>query len=329
MFGYMRSEAVGESIRLIIPPDRAAEEDAVLATIRRGERVEPFETVRVAKDGRRIDVELSVSPVRNSMGEVVGAAKIARDISDRRRTEDMLTVLLERAEAARAEADAANRMKDRFLAILSHELRTPLNAMLGWTQMLRNGQVSAERTQHALDAIHRNTLLQARLIDDLLDVARITADKLHLEMQPAQLVPIIDDAIDAMHRDVAAKHLVLRRRLDSEASVVLGDPSRLRQIVTNLLSNAVKFTPPRGRIDIGLDREGDHARIVVSDSGIGIEAGELPQLFEHFAQTESGTTRAHGGLGLGLAIVRHLVEVHGGTVHADSGGKGHGATFTV
>ncbi len=329
MFGYTREEAVGQGITLIVPPDCTAEESALLARIRRGEDVAPFETVRVAKDGRRMDVELTTSPVRDADGEITGASKIARDISDRRGAEEMRALLLRRAETARDEAAAANRTKDQFLAILSHELRTPLAAMLGWTQMLRKRQVPAERTQHALDVIHRKTVLQARLIDDLLDVARIEAGKLHLDTQPVQLVPLIEGAVETLQRDVAAQQLVLGRDLDPEAGVIFGDPARVEQIVVNLLSNAVKFTPPGGRIDVSLDRDGDHARIVVTDTGIGIKADALPYIFERFTQVGSATRRAHGGLGLGLAIVRHLVQLHGGTVSADSQGEGKGATFTV
>jgi signal transduction histidine kinase len=224
--------------------------------------------------------------------------------------------LLRRAETARAEADAANRMKDQFLAILSHELRTPLSAMLGWIQMLRNGHVPAERAQHALDVIHRNTVLQAKLIDDLLDIARVQTGKLHLEKQPVQLMRVIEDAIDALQRDLNAQQLVVERDLDPEAGLVRGDPTRLGQVVINLLSNAVKFTPPGGRVRVTLQREGAYALIQVRDSGIGIEAGDLPYIFERFAQVAGSGARAHAGLGLGLAIVRHLVELHEGTVVA-------------
>ena len=331
IFGWIRAEAIGQNIRLIIPPDRWAEEDALLDSIRRGERIESLETVRVAKDGRRIDIDLTVSPVRDrdGAGEVVGASKIARDISERRRADETRAGLLSRAEAARAEADVANRMKDQFLAILSHELRTPLSAVLGWVQMLRNRHVSPERTQHALNVIHRNTVLQAKLIDDLLDIARVEAGKLHLEKQPVDLIPLIEDAVDALQRDVSAQQLTVGRHLDPEAGVVFGDPTRLGQVVINLLSNAVRFTPPGGRIDVTLERDGDHARFVVRDTGIGIEPDALRHIFERFAQVSGGTARVHGGLGLGLAIVRHLVELHGGTVHAHSPGMGHGATFTV
>lgn len=262
-------------------------------------------------------------------GDIIGAAKIARDISERRRAEEVRTVLLRRAEAARTEADAANRTKDHFLAILSHELRTPLTAMLGWIQMLRTRQVPAERTQHALDVIHRNTVLQAKLIDDLLDVARVQSGKLHLERQPVQLIRVIEEAIEALQRDLSAQQLVLGRDLDPETGVVFGDPTRLGQIVVNLLSNAVKFTPPGGRIDITLRRDREHALLQVRDTGDGIDANDLPFIFERFAQARGSDARAHAGLGLGLAIVRHLVEVHGGTVTASSPGMGRGAAFIV
>jgi PAS domain S-box-containing protein len=329
IFGWTRAEIIGQNIRRIVPADRWEEEDALLASIRRGERVESFETVRVTKDGRRIEIELTASPVRDPAGEVIGASKIARDISERRRAEETRAVLLSRAEAARADADAANRMKNQFLAILSHELRTPLSSILGWVQMLRKRQVSPDRTSHALDVIHRNTVVQAKLIDDLLDVARVETGKLHLDRQPVQLARVIEDAVDALQRDVTAQQLSLGRHLDPEAGVVFGDPMRLGQIVVNLLSNAVKFTPPGGRIDVTLGHDDGHARFVVRDTGIGIEPDALAHIFEHFAQVSGGAARAHGGLGLGLAIVRHLVELHGGTVHAHSAGTGHGATFTV
>lgn len=201
--------------------------------------------------------------------------------------------------------------------------------MLGWIQMLRTRQVPAERTQHALDVIHRNTVLQAKLIDDLLDVARVQSGKLHLERQPVQLIRVIEEAIEALQRDLSAQQLVLGRDLDPETGVVFGDPTRLGQIVVNLLSNAVKFTPPGGRIDITLRRDREHALLQVRDTGDGIDANDLPFIFERFAQARGSDARAHAGLGLGLAIVRHLVEVHGGTVTASSPGMGRGAAFIV
>jgi signal transduction histidine kinase/integral membrane sensor domain MASE1/CheY-like chemotaxis protein len=231
--------------------------------------------------------------------------------------------------AARAEAHAANRAKDHFLATLSHELRTPLNAMMGWLRMLGNPRLDEAQKRHGLDVIERNARLQAQLINDLLDVSRIIAGKLELEKYPLDLVPVVQEAIEAIRGDVEAKALTLEVSLDPLAGEVLGDPTRLQQVVANVLSNAVKFTPRQGRIAVGLARYGVDARLSVTDSGEGIEPAVLPHVFEPFQQADSTTTRAHQGLGLGLAIVRQLVEAHGGRVRAESGGRGQGATFVV
>jgi signal transduction histidine kinase/integral membrane sensor domain MASE1 len=231
--------------------------------------------------------------------------------------------------AARAEADAANRAKDQFLAMLSHELRTPLNAIMGWARMLRNPRLDEARKTHAMEVIERNTRLQAQLINDLLDVSRIIAGKLELERYPVDLVPIIQEAVEALRGDVEAKALTLTMATDAATGEVLGDPLRLNQVVVNLLSNAIKFTPRGGRIEVGLARQGGYARLSVRDSGEGIEPALLPNIFEPFQQADSSSSRVHQGLGLGLAIVRQLVEFQGGTVHAESAGKGQGATFVV
>ena len=231
--------------------------------------------------------------------------------------------------AARAEANAANRAKDHFLATLSHELRTPLNAIIGWLRMLRNPRLDEAQKTRAVDVIERNARLQAQLINDLLDVSRIIAGKLELEKYPIDLVLVVQEALEAIRGDVEAKALGLNAGLDPGTGEVLGDPTRLQQVVSNLLSNAVKFTPPGGRIAVGLAREGVHARLSVSDSGEGIDPQVLPHVFEPFQQADSTTTRAHQGLGLGLAIVRQLVEAHGGRVRAESAGRGRGATFVV
>jgi signal transduction histidine kinase/integral membrane sensor domain MASE1 len=230
---------------------------------------------------------------------------------------------------ARAEAHAANRAKDHFLATLSHELRTPLNAVTGWLRVLRTPRLEEAQRTHALDVIERNARLQAQLINDLLDVSRIIAGKLELETCGVDLVLVAQEAIEAIRRDAEAKALVLVASLDPIAGEVRGDPRRLQQVVSNLLSNAVKFTPPGGRIEVRLVREGVNARLSVRDSGEGIDPQVLPHVFEPFHQADSTTTRAHQGLGLGLAIVRQLVEAHGGRAHAASAGRGQGATFVV
>jgi len=231
--------------------------------------------------------------------------------------------------AARAEAHTANRAKDHFLATLSHELRTPLNAMLGWLRMLRNPRLDEAQKAHAVDVIERNTRLQTQLINDLLDVSRIVAGKLELEQFPLDLVPVVQDAIETVRADVEGKALALVVELDPRTGEVNGDPMRLQQVMTNLLSNAVKFTPPEGRLSVRLAREGGHARLTVTDSGEGIDAEILRHVFEPFLQADTSTRRAHQGLGLGLAIVRQLVEAHGGRVYAESAGRGQGATFVV
>jgi PAS domain S-box-containing protein len=232
-------------------------------------------------------------------------------------------------QAALAAAEGANRAKDEFLATLSHELRTPLTAMLGWVRMLRSGRLTGEQAHGALEVIERNTRLQAQLINDLLDVSRIVAGKLQLDMRPMELVSIFEEALASMKGDADAKGLVIESSINPSAGPVLGDRLRLQQIVVNLLSNALKFTPSDGRITVVLERVGANARIQVADTGIGIEPALLPHVFNRFLQADSTSSRKHGGLGLGLAIVRHLAELHGGSVRAESAGPGHGATFTL
>jgi len=228
-----------------------------------------------------------------------------------------------------AEAEGANRAKDQFLATLSHELRTPLTAMLGWVSMLRSGRLSGEEATGALDSIERNTRVQAQLINDLLDVSRIVAGKLQIDKRPVDLRVVIEHALDSVRRETEGRRHTVTCTIDPEAAWVAGDPVRLQQVVVNLLGNAVKFTPEAGHIDMRLDRHEGLARVTVSDTGQGIEPAMLPHVFESFRQADSSSTRRHGGLGLGLAIVRRLVALHGGRVEAASAGRGHGATFAV
>jgi signal transduction histidine kinase/ActR/RegA family two-component response regulator len=231
--------------------------------------------------------------------------------------------------AARSEAEAASRAKDDFLAVLSHELRTPLQAMLGWARMLTSGKLDEVAARRAGETIERNTRLQTQLIEDLLDVSRIVAGKLQLDQRPVHLVPVIEAAIEAVRAEAVAKGLHIETELDPSASPVWGDPARLQQVIWNLASNAVKFTPPAGRIDIRLERVKEQARLTVSDNGQGIRGELLPHVFERFRQADSSSSRRYGGLGLGLAIARQLVEMHHGTIEAASEGEGRGATFTV
>jgi signal transduction histidine kinase/CheY-like chemotaxis protein len=233
------------------------------------------------------------------------------------------------AERARQAAEAANRAKDEFLATMSHELRTPLNAVLGWTQLLRNRSASRGTRERALATIERNARAQAQIIDDLLDVSRIVTGKLTLNVGMVDLIDILDSAVEGVNLAVTAKDLTVVKDYHASAAIVAGDANRLRQVVSNLLTNAVKFTPQRGRIEVRLEAVDNRARIQVVDTGQGIDPQLLPRVFERFWQADSSMTRMHGGLGLGLAIVRHITEMHGGQVSASSPGIGAGATFTI
>ena len=288
-----------------------------------------YQTKRRRKDGTIIDVSLTVSPIRNAEGEIVGASKVGRDITAEKQAREERERLLQAAQAARAEAEAANRMKDEFLATLSHELRTPLNAIVGWARILRSGPVDPEDLEEGLAAIDRNAKVQAQIIEDLLDISRIISGNLRLDVQRVNLLEVIEAAIAAVMPAAEAKGVRIHKVLDSLAGPVSGDPARLQQVVWNLLSNAVKFTPKGGRVQVLLERVNSHVEITVIDTGIGIKPEFLPHVFDRFRQADSSTTRRHGGLGLGLAIVKQLVEMHGGTVRAKSPGEGQGSTFVV
>jgi PAS domain S-box-containing protein len=491
MFGFTAAEAIGRSIRMIIPADRQSDEDMVLAEIRAGRGVSHFETMRQRKDGTLIPISLTVSPIHDDEGRVIGASKIARDISERtalqaaarehaantqklgdvgalvastleretivQKVTDIATelthaefgaffydvtepasgevrmlhavsgaareafeqfahprstpmfaptfngegpirlddvtahplygqqtdvgmpsgnlpvrsylavpvtasqgevlggmffghsqrgvfaeaherlavgvaawaaVALENARLY-AEAQTANRMKDEFLAVLSHELRTPLNAIVGYARLLRAGVLSGEKAARGLETLDRNAGWLTQIVEDVLDVSRIVSGKIRLDVQPVDLSLIIDNAVATVQPAADARGVRLHTIVDPYVGPVSGDPGRLQQVVWNLLSNAVKFTPRQGRVQVRLERVDSHVEVAVSDTGIGIPPPFLPHVFERFRQADAGTTRKTGGLGLGLAIVRHIVEMHGGTVEAASGGEGKGATFRV
>lgn len=497
IFGYTAEEMIGTSIRRIIPDDRQYEEDTVLSSIRAGRRLDHFETVRRTRDGRLIPISLTVSPILDASGVVMGASKIARDISDRKRAEQQAARAVQRdaflAEATllltssldhertlrmlarlavpyladfcafdvvdqegalarvavahvlpekvqliedlRAEYEdpdaptsprrvmrsrsaafirevtdetiaagtrggngerlekirqlgaisylcvpvvahdralgaltlatsesgrhltdedfriaqdlatraalavevaqsyqqlqSANRLKDDFLATLSHELRTPLNAVLGYARMLQTGAIATEKVPQALEVIDRNASALAQMVEDVLDVSRIVLGKARLRVEPTDVAAVVEDAIATVKPAVEAKGIALRCNLGHGTATVLGDHSRLQQVVWNILSNAVKFTPRGGHIDVRVVQNDSQMQIVVSDTGIGFPPSFRQHVFERFRQAESGPSRLHGGLGLGLAIARHIVEMHGGTIDADSAGEGKGATFTV
>lgn len=257
------------------------------------------------------------------------AALLTRRAKERDEAHRRLGEALEREQTARAEAEAANRAKDEFLAVLSHELRTPLNAVYGWARMLRDGQLDQAGAARALDVIVRSSDAQVQLIDDLLDVSRVITGKMRLDVRGVDPTAVVEAAIDAVRPAAAAKEIRLQSVLDPRAGPITGDPDRLQQVVWNLLMNAVKFTAKRGRIQVHLQRVNSHVEIVVSDTGQGIPADVLPFVFDRFRQVDSSSTRTHTGLGLGLALVKHLVELHGGSVVAQSPGTGQGATFIV
>lgn len=267
-------------------------------------------------------------PIRNEQGDINCWFGTNTDITERKQSEMERDRLLEQEQAARASAERANRIKDEFLAVLSHELRSPLNPILGWTKLMQSRKFDPTKTSEALATIERNAKLQTQLIDDLLDVAKILRGKLSMNATPVDLAFVIEQAIDTVRTAAVAKEITLHAELP-QIGRVSGDAARLQQIVWNLLSNAIKFTPTREQVNIWLERVGNQAQIIVSDTGKGINPDFLPHIFESFRQEDASTTRKYGGLGLGLAIVRHLVEAHGGTIWADSQGEGQGSTFMV
>ncbi|HEX8338399.1 MAG TPA: response regulator [Pyrinomonadaceae bacterium] len=257
------------------------------------------------------------------------AAELQQEVAERKQAEQERARLLVREQAARAEAEAANRAKDEFLATLSHELRTPLTAILGWARLLRSGNLPEGAVGGAVETIERNAKAQAQLIDELLDVSRIVTGKLHLDTRPVEIGPVIEAAVESVRPAARAKKIRLEVELEPLGGTLLGDAGRLQQVAWNLLSNAVKFTPEGGRVGVLLRRAGPDAEVRVEDTGQGIGADFLPHVFDRFRQADGSTTRQYGGLGLGLAIARHLVELHGGAISADSEGEGRGSSFTV
>jgi PAS domain S-box-containing protein len=328
-FGYTEAEAVGQSVLMLIPPDRKDEESKIIARLQKGERVDHFETIRLRKDGTLFPVSLTISPVRDRHGAIVGASKIARDITVLKQISAEREEILESERAARAQAETANRMKDEFLTTVSHELRTPLNAIVAWTQVLKESDGATKDILDGLEIVERNAHMQAQLIDDLLDLGRIVAGKLPLDIQRTDVTAVINDAVASVQAAAENKNIRIKSALSTSPAAILGDKKRIQQVVWNLLANAIKFTPKNGSVTITLSRINSHLDIAVSDNGQGIAPEFLPHVFERFRQADASTTRQHGGLGIGLSLVKQLVEMHGGTVHAASPGKGKGSTFTV
>jgi PAS domain S-box-containing protein len=316
MFGYTAAEAVGKPITLVIPEERLGEEVEVLTRIRAGLSVDHFETVRRHKSGRMIDISLTVSPIRTAAGRIIGASKIARDITEQRRL--------------RAMSEEASRLKDEFLAVLSHELRTPLNTVLGYARMLRRDEarMTGEMRERALDALERNAEALTRLVNDVLDTSRIVTGKLSLGLREVAAGEVVDQAVETVRPTAEAKRVALHVSL-VPGLIVLADRERLQQVLWNLLSNAIKFTPSGGEVTVRAWSHGGQVAISVQDTGVGIAAEHVPFVFQRFWQAYTGASREFAGLGIGLALARHLVELHGGTIAVESGGVGGGSTFTV
>jgi PAS domain S-box-containing protein len=315
LFGYTASEAVGRPITLIIPPDRLDEEPKILERLRRGERVDHFETVRMRKDGSRFDISLTISPVKNAAGRVVGASKIARDITERKQAEAAL--------------QAADRRKSEFLAMLAHELRNPLAPLRNGLHILRlageRGAVAAE----ARAMMERQLEQMVRLIDDLLDLSRITSGKIELRKEQIDLATVVQHAVETSRPLMDASGHELTVTLPPQPVVVYADRTRVAQVFTNLLNNSAKYTARGGHIWLTCEQQGSDVVVKVKDTGVGIAPDMLARIFDMFTQVDRSLDRSQGGLGIGLSLVRRLVEMHGGSVEAYSAGPGRGSEFVV
>lgn len=322
IFGYEPHEMVGQPIEKLLPSERRGEEQDILRRLRRGERIEHFETVRVRKDGRRVDVSVTISPIRDKSGQIIGASKIARDITQQKHYEHELRL-------AKEQAESTNRAKDRFLASLSHELRTPLTPVLAAVTFLVSRHDLPQALREDIEMIQRNVEIEARLIDDLLDLTRIARNKIQLHFEALDIDTLLNAAVQTCRIDLDAKDIQLTLSLSARQHHVWGDSARLQQVLLNLLNNAIKFTPRHGRIHLATTDIEQRVRIEISDTGVGIDPNDLHRIFDAFEQGEPSVTRQFGGLGLGLAISRSLVTMHKGTISAASRGPGQGATFAI
>ncbi|HKH46805.1 MAG TPA: PAS domain S-box protein [Thermoanaerobaculia bacterium] len=321
LFGYSAEEAVGRSITLIIPPDRLDEEATILARITRGERIEHYETVRMAKDGRRMDISLTISPIRDVEGHIIGASKIARDITERKRADEALQEAMEALKKA-------DRRKDEFLALLAHELRNPLAPLRNSLQVLRLAS-DPDLIDKSREIMDRQLSHMVRLIDDLLDISRISLNKMELRRTRVVLADAVSSAVETARPAIQEAGHELTISLPPEPIYLDADFTRLAQVFGNLLSNSARYTEGRGQIWLTAERDGGQVTVTVRDTGIGIPAPALPNIFEMFSQVDRSMERSAGGLGIGLALVKGLVEMHGGTVEAESPGPGQGSALTV
>ncbi len=336
--GYSADEIIGQHFSIFYPQDV---KDSGWPAHELQEAAEKGKFVdtgwRLRKDGTTFWANVTITALRDDAGKLLGFAKLTRDLTEAKRAEAMETANQQREEMLDAERNArmaaqrATRLKDEFLATLSHELRTPLSAILGWTQLLLRPEASKgpEKQKRAIEVIDRNARAQVKLIDDLLDLSRVMTGKLRLDLHQVSLASIVEAAVDSARPSADVKGIRLNSILSSNQDIVSADSTRLQQVVWNLLTNAIKFTPKGGQVQVLLQRVNSHLELSVSDTGIGIPANYLPHVFDRFSQKDSSTTRAFGGLGLGLAICKQLVELHGGSIRAASLGEGRGATFSV
>jgi len=330
MLGYSEQELLQLTLYDVTHPD---DREASVVKVHSSFNGEPeeysIEKRYVRKDGEVIWALVNWTIIRDVEGHPLHSVANIQDITARKQAETEREELLLRERAARETAEAATRSKDEFLAVVSHELRSPLNAILGYAALLRYGGMDAQEVKHAVEVIERSGKAQAHLIDDLLDTARIISGKLRLVVGPVDLVSVIEESVQTIHPAADAKGVSVGADLPTEIGQITGDPARLQQIVWNLLSNAIKFTPQGGSVQARLERVDPHIRITVSDTGKGISPDFMPYIFDRFHQSDTSSVRRHGGLGLGLALAKYLVELHGGTIEAESAGEGQGATFKV
>ena len=315
LFGYKAEEAIGRSILLIIPPDRLDEEKMILARLARGERIEHYETVRVAKDGRQLDISLTISPIRDAEGNIIGASKIARDVTERRRAMEALR--------------EADRRKDEFIALLAHELRNPLAPLRNGLQVMRLAAGDAYAIAKARDMMDRQLSHMVRLIDDLLDVSRISLNKMELRRSRVLLADVVSSAVETARPALEAAGHKLTVSLPPEPVPLDADLTRLAQVFGNLLNNSCKYTRPKGTVSLSAKRVGDEVVVTVKDNGAGIPQDKLDSIFDMFMQVDRTSERSQGGLGIGLTLVKRLTEMHGGSIEARSAGEGQGSEFIV
>jgi PAS domain S-box-containing protein len=322
LFGYTAQQAVGRHISFLIPPDRISEEELIITRLRAGERIKHFDTVRVASDGSQVHVSLTISPIRDEVGRIVGASKIARNIADRKEAEDRIYSLM-------TQLKEADQRKDEFLAMLAHELRSPLAPLRNLLEIMNLGGGTSEVIEQMRPTLERQLKQMVRLVDDLLDVSRITRGKLELRKERVELAPVVQQGVEACRPLVESSRHELTVSLPPEPVLLSADGARISQVVSNLLNNACKYTPSGGRIALSVERCGSDVVISVKDNGVGIPPDKLASVFDMFTQVSDSSEMSQGGLGIGLTLVKQLVEMHGGFIEASSAGPGQGSEFVV